>query len=214
MGIPMGKLICASNENKVLTDFINTGCYDIRRDFYLTNSPSMDILVSSNLERLLFEMSGQDDEMIRKWMTALNTDGVYSVDALANTESFKQFNAYYADDKKTGETIKSVYDAYGYVMDTHTGVGMAAILNSEITDTVTVLASTASPYKFAEDVLHALGSDVAETQSETEKLHQLQKLSNMPIPASLAELEGKKACHTLECSKSNMDKIVIEFLKK
>lgn len=214
MGVPINLFICASNANNVLTDFFNTGEYNKNRAFYQTTSPSMDILVSSNLERLLFEMSGQNDKQIATWMEALNSEGIYTIESLMNNDTFKQFRAFYANDEKTGETIKATFDAFDYVMDTHTAVGMAAIENTDTMGKITVLASTASPYKFAEDVLTALGSDVGELDSETQKLKKLQQLSEMVIPTSLAELEKKQVYHETECKKDNMDKVIIDFLTK
>ena len=159
MGIPMGKFICASNENKVLTDFINTGVYDIRREFHLTNSPSMDILISSNLERLLYHLSGNNGEEVKGLMDALESEKVYKVSDKIKS-GLKDFYGGYATVEETNETIGKVYAEDNYLMDTHTAVAYKVYENylAETGDkTPTVIASTASPYKFADSVAKAIG---------------------------------------------------------
>ena len=158
MGIPIAKLICASNENKVLFDFFTTGCYDRNRDFILTSSPSMDILISSNLERLIYQTAGRDAEKNREFMKELNTDGVYTITEEMK-EQMKDFYGNYATEEETAQTIKEVYDKTGYIIDTHTAVAAAVYKKYEKeTDdkTKTVIASTASPYKFTRSVMNAI----------------------------------------------------------
>lgn len=196
MGIPMGKFICASNENKVLTDFINTGVYDIRRDFHLTNSPSMDILISSNLERLLYHLSGGNGAEIKALMDALENEKVYSVSDKIK-EGLKVFYGGFATVDETNETIGKVYKEYDYLMDTHTAVAYKVYENyvAETGDkTPTVIASTASPYKFADSVAAALGMDQCANGFEYVKA--VNEKTGVKIPAGLKDLENKPVRHT------------------
>ena len=155
MGVPIAKLICASNENKVLFDFFTTGCYDRNRDFILTTSPSMDILISSNLERLIYQTAGRDAEKNNEFMKELNTNGVYTITDDMK-EQMKDFYGNYATEEETAQTIKEVYNKADYIIDTHTAVAASVYkkYEKETGDTTkTVIASTASPYKFTRSVM-------------------------------------------------------------
>ena len=194
MGLPVGRLVCASNANDVLTDFLTTGRYDRRRPFYKTISPSMDILVSSNLERLLYLASGGDDTMVAQKMKELSRRGFYEI-APALLDTLQQtFLCGCCDDSKTAETIRDVWEREHYLLDPHTAVAWAVAEQhrSELTGP-TVVLSTASPYKFAPAVLAALGQDVPKDAFDAmEKLHEL---TGTDIPAPLAELAGLPVRH-------------------
>jgi len=212
MGLPVGKLICASNANNVLTDFICTGTYDRNRTFYTTNSPSMDILISSNLERLLFDLTGSDDE-VRSYMQKLSEDGKYDVDAAVLDKIKENFVAGCCDDVRTLETIKKVYDDSGYLMDTHTAVAYAVLSDYQKASgdkTASVVVSTASPFKFCDSVLSALG--INEQRPGTEVLQQLTEASGMNAPKPLAELAGKEVRFTKITQKDQMTQVVSEVL--
>ncbi len=205
MGVPIGKLICASNANNVLTDFINTGVYDRNRDFHTTVSPSMDILISSNLERLLYHMC-EDDALIRELFGELSTNGRYEVPDSIKTQLHDEFYAGYTTDEETLATIKSVYDKYSYTMDTHTAVAVKVYYNYvEATgdNTKTVIASTASPYKFSSSVLKAIDRYDADME-EFDLVNVLADASNMPIPQSLASLKEKNVRFDGAVSKEEM----------
>ena len=194
MGLPVGRLVCASNANDVLTDFLTTGRYDRRRPFYKTISPSMDILVSSNLERLLYLASGGDDAMVAQKMKELSQHGFYEIDpALLNTLQ-QTFLCGCCDDGKTAETIREVWEQEHYLLDPHTAVAWAvAEQHRSKLRGPTVVLSTASPYKFAPAVLAALGKNVPENAFDAmEKLHEL---TETDIPAPLAELAGLPVRH-------------------
>ncbi len=194
MGVPVNRLICASNANKVLTDFINTGIYDRNREFITTISPSMDILISSNLERLLYIMSGENDELIREWFTKLSAEGRYEVTDEVKAKLKSDFAAGFCDDTATKAVIKEIYDKYSYTLDTHTAVAVKVYedYRRETGDTTkTVIASTASPYKFSTAVIEAIEGRAEETD-EFEKVEHLHKLSGYPVPASLAALKDKE----------------------
>ena len=196
MGLPVGKLICASNANRVLTDFINTGVYDRRRDFHKTTSPSMDILVSSNLERLLYIVSDGNEALVSKCMQELKENGVYEFDAKCMEMVQKCFAAYCCDEENTEKTISRVWNDLHYLCDPHTAVGVFAAeeykKEREYKHPIVVL-STASPYKFPAAVLKAVGGDMSGDefkQSET-----LEKLSGVPMPKALAGLREKEVLH-------------------
>ena len=211
MGLPVGKLICASNANNVLTDFIRTGTYDKRRPLLKTTSPSMDILVSSNLERLLYLLSG-DTELVAGLMAKLNTDGVYTVPAEMQEKISAEFWAAYCDDAKANEVIGRVYRNYGYLCDPHTAAGWAA---AEDYVAVTgdkrpmVVLSTASPYKFPVAVLKAIGGDTA--GSEFEQMARLSQITGIPVPKNLSGLEGKEEKHTGVINKEDMLSYVLSL---
>ena len=214
MGLPVGKLICASNKNDVLTDFLRTGVYDKNRPFHTTMSPSMDILVSSNLERLLFDLSGENDAEVRGYMEALNTSGKYEVSETIKAALREQFWGGFCDEAGTTETIAQYYKEYGYLIDTHTAVaaGVLEQYRKETGDqTLTVFASTASPYKFCDHVLRAVGE--TPEGDGVELLEQLNAVSSVAIPKRLAALKGKKRRFDLTCEKPGMDGVVLDFLK-
>lgn len=196
MGIPVNRFICASNENKVLTDFINTGVYDIRREFHLTNSPSMDILISSNLERLLYHLSGDDGEQIKALMEDLDGKKVYEVSDKIK-EGLKVFCGGFATVEETNETIGKVYKEAGYLMDTHTAVAYKVYedyKNATGDKIPAVIASTASPYKFADSVAKAIG--LAECKDGFEYVREVNEATGVPVPSGLKDLDKKPVLHT------------------
>ena len=172
MGLPVNKLICASNENNVLTEFINTRIYNKNRKFVKTISPSMDILISSNLERLLYELTEHDSDVLNKWMKELADDGVYNIDITTGKKISELFWADYSNEEETLKTIECIYDEYKYVVDTHTAVAIDVYDKYVISTgdmTKTVIASTASPFKFNESVAKAiLGDDKIKGKNEFE----------------------------------------------
>lgn len=194
MGLPIKKFICASNSNNVLTDFINTGVYDKNREFYTTISPSMDILVSSNLERLIYKLSGDDDKSVKNWMDALKSEGRYEVSDEVKAVIKDKFFGGYCDDVQTKATIKKVFDEQKYLCDTHTAV--AINVYDQYVDTTgdmtpTIIASTASPYKFSKAVLQAVAPDAELPENEFDIVDALNNLSNTPVPVPLANLKDK-----------------------
>lgn len=196
MGIPVNRFICASNENKVLTDFINTGVYDIRREFHLTNSPSMDILISSNLERLLYHLSGDDGEQIKALMEDLDGKKVYEVSDKIK-EGLKVFYGGFATVEETNETIGKIYKEAGYLMDTHTAVAYKVYedyKNATGDKIPAVIASTASPYKFADSVAKAIG--LAECKDGFEYVREVNEVTGVPVPSGLKDLDKKPVLHT------------------
>ncbi len=210
MGLPVNKLICASNENNVLTDFMNTGVYDINREFYKTTSPSMDILISSNLERLLFELFDRDDSKINELMNKLKTEGKYSID-----KSLIEKNGFVGgccNVEDTKETIANVFDEYGYLLDTHTAVAMNVYSNYVVATedyTPTVVVSTASPYKFPCDVLEAITGKYEEDAFEAGKKLVLE--SALQMPESIAKLKEKKVLHKDVIKVEDMANTVIKY---
>ena len=207
MGLPVDKLICASNANNVLTDFINTGLYDKRREFYKTVSPSMDILVSSNLERLLYLLSDGDAGRVAGYMNDLNTKGYYTVDDAILNKLKETFVAAYCDDTVTLETIKEVYEKDGYLCDTHTAVAFRAALDGKYQNK-TVVLSTASPYKFPVAVLSALG--VTPDDNEFRVMEQINDLTGVAIPKNLSGLESKKVLHSDVIEKNELTDYVLK----
>ena len=196
MGLPINKFICASNSNNVLTDFINTGVYDKNRQFYTTISPSMDILVSSNLERLLYKLSGENDEVTKDWMTKLKAEGKYEVTPEVKDIVSKAFYGGFCDDKATKATISKMYKDEGYLCDTHTAVAVNVYDQyvSETDDkTPTVIASTASPYKFSKAVLSAVNDGNEIPDSEFDMVDMLNSITSVDVPVPLASLKDKKA---------------------
>ncbi|WP_018085506.1 threonine synthase [Desulfurispora thermophila] len=215
-GLPVHKLICAANSNNVLTDFVRSGTYDRRRPFYKTLSPSMDILVSSNLERLLYHLSDGDSAAVATWMGSLQREGLYSVSAGVQEKVCRLFWSDYADDQRTLDTIARAYRQYGYVLDTHTAVGLAVYENyrRETGDpTPTVLLSTASPFKFNASVARALLGEVAvQGRSEFALLELLSRHTGLAVPAGLRDLDKKPVRHKRVVEKSQMVLAVREFL--
>lgn len=211
LGLPVGTLICASNANKVLTDFIRTGTYDRRRPLYKTTSPSMDILVSSNLERLLYLLSG-DTELVASLMKKLNAEGVYTVPAELLQKIQKEFWAAYCDDDRAAQVMGRVYKEHGYLCDPHTAAGWAAAEDyvKETGDHAPmVVLSTASPYKFPSAVLSAIGGDTSGT--EFQQMERLSQLTGVPVPRNLANLQGKPERHTAVIDKDAMLSYVLEL---
>lgn len=215
MGLPVNRLICASNENNVLTDFIINGVYDRRRQFFKTLSPSMDILISSNLERLLYELSGRNSNFVRTWMNDLSEKGEYSVDEATKELIQQVFWGGYSNDEETITCIQSIYDDCGYVMDTHTAVAMDVydkyvIYTGDLTPTVIV--STASPFKFNNSVSKALLGDKTEGLNEFELLNMLSEKTGWDIPKGLKDLDKKQILHRTVCEKNEMSKTMRKML--
>lgn len=214
MGLPVNKLICASNANKVLTDFIETGVYDRNRDFFTTVSPSMDILISSNLERLLYILCGRDSAVINDWFTQLKENGRYEVSDDVRSQIQSLFVAGCCDDVKTKETISRVYKDFGYLADTHTAVALD-VCDSYIAKTgdttPVVVASTASPFKFSKAVLSAVEGE-KEYADEFSTVNALEEISSLKAPEQLSALKGKEVRFTKVTSKENMADVVFEML--
>ena len=213
MGLPINQLICASNSNNVLTDFLREGVYDRNRTFYNTMSPSMDILISSNLERLLFALT-QDTEEVKGYMRLLNEAGRYQVSEKVKSKLQKLFKGYFCDDRETQRVIRAMFERHGYLIDTHTAVAFSSLeqYRSETGDeTPAIVASTASPFKFCTSVLEALGeSSVA---SGLDALDQLTAKTGQPAPAPLAGLRDKRVRFTQVVEKDNMADAVRSLLE-
>ncbi|KEI87008.1 threonine synthase [Clostridium botulinum] len=213
MGIPVGKLICASNKNKVLTDFINTGIYDRRRNFSVTNSPSMDILISSNLERFLYEISGRDSCLIENLMAELKEKGKYEI----TEEMKKRLNILYgdfADEDDTLKAIEKVYENSDYLIDTHTAVAYRVYekyKNKTRDNRVTIIASTASPSKFPKSINEVLNIG-HKNASDFELINLFSDKLNLKLPKGLEGLEEKEICHKVTCKKDEMKKVIKNFL--
>ena len=213
MGLPVNKLICASNANNVLTDFLTTGVYDRNRAFYATTSPSMDILISSNLERLLYDLCGRDDATIRDWFGQLGKTGRYEVSQDVKDQIKELFWAGCCDDEGTKQTIGDTFRKDHYLCDTHTAVAVNVYRQyKEATrdETKTVIASTASPYKFASSVLGAITDNIPE--DEYAQIDELNRISGLPVPKALAELKNKPVRFTGSIEKSEMEETVLKLL--
>jgi threonine synthase len=217
MGLPIARMICASNSNNVLTDFINTGVYDRNRTFYTTISPSMDILISSNLERLLFYLSGKDPKRVGEWMADLKSKGGYRVDRETEAKIKSLFYGGFAAEDETRETIGRVFRESSYVMDPHTAVGKTVSDRYRCEtgdDLATLIAATASPFKFNRSVAQAiLGEKSVQDKSEFELLEKLKEISGREIPAGLRGLDQKEIRHRTVCLREEMPRIVGELLK-
>lgn len=216
MGLPIAKLICASNQNNVLTDFIKSGEYNKNRNFFSTASPSMDILISSNLERLLYELSGADAYRTKQWMINLLENGVYQVPELTARKIKELFWGGYCSDLDTALTIKDTYEAYHYVIDPHTAVGKNVYdqyLMETGDQTKTIILSTASPFKFAKFVNQSIGLSTA-GKDEFDILDDLSVASGMRIPKSLAALKKLKVRFNHVASKEDLKSYVNEIIKK
>ena len=212
LGLPVGMLVCASNANNVLTDFICTGTYDRRRPLHKTISPSMDILVSSNLERLLYFMSEGNTELVASLMGQLNKEGVYTVPEELKQAIGNEFWAGCCGDEQASKTIAKVFREQGYLCDTHTATGWAVAedyVNQTGDNRPMVVLSTASPYKFPAAVLSSLESP--ESDDEFMQMEQLEKTSGVPIPANLAGLQNKKELHTGVIEKDRMLQFVMDL---
>ena len=213
IGLPVDQLICASNTNKVLFDFFTTGTYDKKRDFMVTSSPSMDILISSNLERLIYRIAGNDAQKNAEMMQALSGAGEYTI-----TEEMKKglsdFYGNYADEKETAESIKDLYEKTGYVIDTHTAVA-TSVYKKYVADTQdtkpTIIASTASPYKFARSVMKAI-DEKYDSLSEFELVDELVKISNTKEPDAVKEIGPAPVRHNKVCEVEVMEATVKTWL--
>ncbi len=215
-GLPVKKLICASNKNKILTDFINTGVYDCNRQFHKTISPSMDILISSNLERLLYHLSGNDAGAVKHWMSELKNAGRYNV-GQPILEKIKQlFWAGFTDDRETLATIKETFEKHEYLVDTHTAVAINVYnkyKNETGDNTPSIILSTASPYKFNSSVVEALmGKEFVSGKNEFELLEVLSKASGTDIPKNLKGLNKRPVLHGTVVEKEAMPDVVKKFL--
>jgi threonine synthase len=214
MGIPVGKLICASNANNVLTDFLRTGLYDRNRPFYTTISPSMDILISSNLERLLYELSRCEAQKVTGYMQQLEANGFYEVDDSVKTSMSEIFWADFCDDVATRKTIKDIYEKYSYICDPHTAVALHAYeqYKEKTGDgSKVIIASTASPFKFAGDVLEAIKGNKP-VGDEAALLEQLTEIVLSPPPKQITELFKKPERFSDSCEKSNIPEYIIGAL--
>ena len=215
MGVPIARLICASNCNNVLTDFIRTGTYDRKRAFHTTVSPSMDILISSNLERLLYHLSGRDAALVADLMSKLQKDGAYTVPEDMLLKIRELFAAGWCDDEHTMATIRDTFNEQKYLCDTHTAVAVAVCeeYRRETGDTTPlIVASTADPYKFSASVLQAFGAERTD-EDEFDKVDRLNALTGAPIPPSLAALKGQKPRFNQVCSRETMEETVCAMLK-
>ena len=213
MGIPIAKLICASNENKVLYDFFQTGTYDRNREFVLTTSPSMDILISSNLERLIYKISGEDARKDTDLMTELKTKGSYAITGEMKA-NLADFAAGYATEEQVAKTIHDIYEDTGYVMDTHTAVAATvykAYREDSKDDRKTVIASTASPDKFAGSVMSAIDPKY-KGQDDFKLIEELQKVSGTEIPNAIKEIMNAEIRHNTECDVDQMEQTVKNIL--
>ena len=214
MGLPVKKLICASNENNVLTEFFKTGIYNRNREFHKTISPSMDILISSNLERLLYHEAGHTDQ-VKRFMTQLNTTGKYKIDAPLKKKLDKIFHADFATESETENMIKEVFGHFKYIVDPHTAVALKVLSNyrRDTRDmTPIIVASTASAFKFTNSVLKAIGEKIE--KNELKQLENLEIITKRKIPKNLAKLSEMKILHEEICEKEEMSEKVIKFAEK
>ncbi len=215
MGLPVNKLICASNKNNVLTDFIKTGTYNKNREFFTTDSPSMDILISSNLERFIYNLSGNNSELTKEYMERLAKTGEYTVSDEIRTKLTEILWGGCCNDEDTAVSIKDTFEKYGYVMDTHTAVGKNvcdSYLFETDDKTKTVILSTASPFKFNNSVISAIkGAEAIENKTEFELLDMLAEISGLVIPKSLNELKNKEVRFPGKIEKDNMKDFVSDF---
>ena len=213
MGLPIAKLICASNENKVLFDFFKTGEYDKNREFILTTSPSMDILISSNLERLIYKIAGNDASKNTELMNGLKNEGKYEITDAMKAE-LTDFYGNYATEEETAKIIKDTYEKTGYVMDTHTAVAACVYkkyINETGDDKVTVIASTASPFKFTRSVMDAIDPKY-DTLSDFELVDELSKIANVKVPNAIEEIRNAEVRHNNLVEVDGMKDIVKKFL--
>ncbi len=213
MGLPISKLICASNKNNVLTDFFNTGEYSLHREFYQTTSPSMDILISSNLERLLFELVGRDSKKVVALMDNLKNDGKYTIEADMKKILDGEFWAGYCSDDDAAHTIKRMFESTDILLDPHTAVAQTVYENyvkSTGDDTVNVVVSTANPYKFAQDVEYAAtGVKTADAFTSADNVY---KATKTPIPTAISALKHAKVLHTDVAEKDSLAQAVARYI--
>ena len=213
MGLPINKLICASNENKVLYDFFTTGEYDRNREFVLTTSPSMDILISSNLERLIYRIAGNSAKKNSELMESLKNTGKYEITPEMKAQ-LSDFYGNYATEAEDAATIKKLYEDTGYVIDTHTAVAATVYEKYKKEtgdDTVTVIASTASPYKFTRSVMDAIDSKY-DSMTDFELVDELSKISNVAVPQAIEDIRTAPVLHDTVCDKEDMKAVVMKFL--
>lgn len=214
MGIPIGKFVCASNKNKVLFDFFEIGKYDRNREFYVTTSPSMDILISSNLERMIYRIAGNDAKQCAKFMAALTKDGEYVITDAMKAELSEFFGAF-GSEEETAVKIREVYDKEGYVMDTHTAVAAVAYDKYKAATgddkTPTVIASTASPYKFTRSVMDAI-DPAYDAEDDFELVDELNKVSKTAIPKAIEEIRTAPVLHDTVCETAAMEDEVKKIL--
>lgn len=213
MGLPIDKLICASNDNKVLYDFFETGCYDKNREFILTTSPSMDILISSNLERLIYRIAGESAEKNSEFMKSLATEGKYNITDDMKAE-LAEFYGNYATEAETAETIRNTFEKTGYIMDTHTAVA-STVYRKYLADSndnkITVIASTASPFKFTRSVMNAI-DEKYDAMGDFELVDELSRIGNIKIPRAIEEIRNAEIRHNNLCKVDEMEAIVKKFL--
>ncbi len=213
MGLPVNKFICASNANNVLTEFLNTGLYNRCRTFHTTISPSMDILVSSNLERLLFDVTNGDTDKVSKWMNELSSAGKYQVDEDILNKLHEYFYAGFCDDAATKATIKEMYNTENYLCDTHTAVAVNVykqyVSDTGDNETPAIIVSTASPYKFANSVLSAVSENYDNEGSEFAKVKELSAITGTSVPKQIAELEEKTIRFNNICKKDKMEEVAL-----
>ena len=213
MGLPVNKFICASNDNKVLYDFFTTGVYDRNREFILTSSPSMDILISSNLERLIYRIAGNDAEKNAALMKELSETGKYTITDDMK-KALEQFYGNYADMDTVDATIRKIYEEDGYIIDTHTAVAAAVydMYRTETGDTTpTVIASTASPYKFTRSVMTAI-DPAYDSKEDFELVDKLEELSGVKVPQAIEDIRSAPVLHKTVCEKEEMESVVKGFL--
>ena len=214
MGLPIAKLICASNDNKVLFDFFSTGEYNRNREFVLTSSPSMDILISSNLERLIYRIAGNDADKNAELMASLSQKGVYEITDDMKAQ-LKDFYGNYASEAETAATIKGLYEDCGYVIDTHTAVA-ACVYDKYVKETKdqtkTVIASTASPFKFTRSVMNSIDPKY-DSKSDFELVDELSRIANVKVPRAIEEIRTAPVVHDHVCEKEDMKQVVKDFLK-
>lgn len=213
MGVPIAKLVCASNENKVLYDFFETGVYDRNREFVLTSSPSMDILISSNLERLIYLTAGCNAEKNAAFMDSLSKTGKYEITEDMK-ENMKDFYGNYASEQETADTIKDLYEKTGYIIDTHTAVAASVYKKYKAAthdETKTVIASTASPFKFTRSVMNAIDAKY-DSMSDFELVDELSKIGNVKVPNAIEEIRTAPVLHDTVCEKEEMKDVVMKFL--
>lgn len=214
MGLPVKRLICASNKNNILTDFIGTGVYDKNRAFYTTSSPSMDILISSNLERLLYLLCGCNDSQLKQWYADLKENGKFTVSDEVKEKIQAEFNAGFCDEEETLRTIRTVFDEYSYVCDPHTAVGVKVYEDYKKATgdlTKTLIASTASPYKFTDTVIQAISPET-NPSDDFDDIGLLNILTGMPVPKEISELDGKEVRFTKSVAINDMPQVVRELL--
>ena len=213
MGLPVNKFICASNDNKVLYDFFTTGVYDRNREFILTSSPSMDILISSNLERLIYRIAGNDADKNAALMKELTETGKYTITDEMK-KNLEQFYGNYADMDTVAATIRKIYEEDGYIIDTHTAVAAAVydMYKTETGDTTpTVIASTASPYKFTRSVMTAI-DPAYDSQEDFALVDKLEELSGVKVPQAIEDIRSAEVLHKTVCEKEEMEAVVKGFL--